>query len=165
MGKSQKKATKIQSKQDSKRNHLRFDLGFNPYKLTVHFFSKIGKVGKAFLFICLFVLLTGVFCYPSTKTFYNETRNTEKLAIELSALNDRNATLKSNVDALNTDQGIEDKAKSDYGYVKNGEGSALVQGIERSKENNLPKFVDVDDIKADGSWFTPFLDLIFGYED
>ena len=165
MGKSQKKAAKIQRSQKANPNKS-FNIGKNSRAaLFFGWFSNRGKVVKVLLTGLLFISLVITFCYPSAKTYYTEMRKTQKYEAELAALDDRNAQLKANVEALSTDQGIEDKAKNDYGYVKEGEGSALVQGIERDKQSALPAYVDPDKIEVDDAWYTPTLDFIFGYSN
>jgi cell division protein FtsB len=163
MGKSQKKSNKLQQKQKAGMK-LPFNFkGLKFFDSLTNKFSIHNRFAKIALGALLSITLICIFCYAPAKTYYTELRNTQKYAAELEALEARNETLKSNVESLNTDQGIEDKAKSEYGYVKEGEGSALVQGIERQQTYTLPTYVDSSKIEVESYWYTPALDFIFGY--
>ncbi len=110
-------------------------------------------------------MLICVFCYQPAKICYTQFRNTEKAEIELSLVNERNSQLRQNVEALKTDEGIEDKAKSDYGYVSKGDGVARVAGIDVDNSSNLPEYVDANKVCASNDAVTNILDSIFGYDN
>lgn len=96
---------------------------------------------------------------------YSQIRATEKANAELQLVLARNEKLSTNVSALKTDKGIEDKAKDDYGYVKKGEGVAHVSGIDASNSFKLPEYVDSNKVTAPTSALTDVLDAIFGYDN
>ena len=128
-------------------------------------FSSFNIFAKIVCFLILTILLVCIFCYQPAKTCYTQIRNTQKASVELSQVESRNEKLKANVDSLKTDQGIEDKAKNDYGYVVKGEGSAHVSGINKEETSKLLEYVDSDKVKAPESPLTDLLDGIFGYDN
>ena len=158
MGRSHKRAAKIQ--QEAARNTFSKSAMCKPTKLS---FSKIaenfmglGRVSKALTYCLMTVLLLCIFCYQPAKIYYTA---------ELQAVQERNDKLNAAVEALKTDEGVEDKAKSDYGYVKDGEGAVLVTGIERHSANTLPEYVDSKKITSPNTWYSGILDTIFAYDN
>ena len=120
---------------------------------------------KVVIFMVATIALVCIFCYQPAKICYTQIRNTEKAEAELSLVQARNEKLSSNVSALKTDEGIEDKAKDDYGYVKQGEGAAHVSGIESSDNSKLLEYVDSNKVTAPDTAITKILDSIFGYDN
>lgn len=167
IGKRSKKAVKLQANQS--KGFKDIDLpSLLPISLIQQAFSKISSLGvvtKSFLFFVLSIVLICVFCYQPAKICYTQFRNTEKAQIELSLVQERNSQLSQNVEALKTDEGIEDKAKSDYGYVSKGDGVARVSGIDVDNSSNLPEYVDANKVRASSDAVSNILDSIFGYDN
>lgn len=90
-------------------------------------------------------------------------RETAKAQAELAAVQNRNSELSASVEELKTNEGIEDRATSEFGYVKDGEGAATVTGIEKKEANSVTPSINSDDISAPEVWYSPALDTIFGY--
>ena len=111
------------------------------------------------------IVLVCIFCYQPAKICYTQIRNTEKAEAELALVQARNEKLSANVSALKTDEGIEDKAKDDYGYVKQGEGAAHVSGIETQDSTKLLEYVDSNKVTAPDTAISKILDPIFGYDN
>ena len=111
------------------------------------------------------IVLICVFCYQPAKICYTQFRNTEKAEAELELVQARNEQLNQNVEALKTNEGIEDKAKSDYGYVSKGDGVARVSGLNVDNSSNLPDYVDSNKVCASDTTVSNILDAIFGYDN
>ncbi|MDO4842117.1 MAG: septum formation initiator family protein [Phoenicibacter congonensis] len=127
--------------------------------------TSLGRFPKTLLLTLTSIALVCVCCYQPAKVYYTQVRETQKSQAELVAVEARNAKLKAAVESLQTDEGVEDKAKSDYGYVKEGEGAVVVTGIEKKTNNNLPEYVDSKKIASPDTWYSGVLDSIFGYDN
>lgn len=161
MGKMQKKATRMQSGQKNYSNNF--------LNTKIRRLSKIidGKNlnSKKGLIVFLFIGLIIASCYMPAKTYYLQTKETSKLGQEYSLVQARNEKLKNKVDELTSNEGIEASAHTNFGYVKDGEGNAYVQGIQVQRDSNMVEYVDPEDISAPSYWYTPLLDFIFNYKD
>ena len=91
-------------------------------------------VGVA-LAACL--VLTGIFLYPSAKQYYVTMRECDRLQAEYEAIENRNANIQSEVDALATDAGVEDRAREEFGWVKTGEHAVNVRGLDVGEDLSL----------------------------
>ncbi|WP_232050940.1 FtsB family cell division protein [Arabiibacter massiliensis] len=115
------------------------------------------------LAVCL--VLSGSFLYPAAQQYYQALREHDRLAAEYAALSDRNDALQSDVNALQTDSGIEARAHEQLGWVKEGEQTANVRGLDLPEE--APTFranITSDSIETPETWYSPFLDPLFGVE-
>ncbi len=163
MGKSHKKAMNMQSSKEHKIPFPKFS-----FSSPINVFSRIGdfgRVAKIVLAAAFLIIAVCICCYPSAKMYYTQARTTERLAAELSAVNSRNSQVEQNVNALNTDEGIEASAHEEFGYVKKGEGSAIVSGIESESSSKMVQYVDSKSITAPDKWYSPILDFVFGYDN
>lgn len=129
---------------------------------------KGGPGGKARIVLAVVVVLVlcCVIVYPMGKGYYQTMREGQRLQAQIDAVNERNATLQDEADALQTDEGIEAQARDDYNYVKEGEHAASVTNAQGSSgSTDLPAQVDEDSIKAPQTWYYAILDVIFFYSD
>lgn len=114
--------------------------------------------------VCL--VLACSFLYPSARTYYQAVREEARLQLVYDALSESNAALQSTVDALQTDAGVEARARSQYGWVGEGEQAARVSGVQDVQEEaEIATKVQADQIKAPTMWYSPLLDLVFGVEN
>lgn len=113
--------------------------------------------------VCL--ALSCSFLYPAAQQCYHAVREHDRLAAEYAALADRNAALQSDVNALQTDSGIEARAHEQLGWVKEGEQTANVRGLDVPEESSTFRAnITSDSIEAPETWYSPFLDPLFGVE-
>lgn len=108
------------------------------------------------------------FIYPTARGYYHSVRQNAQLEAEYAAIQERNAALQQEVDSLQSDQGIHDRAHELYGWVGSDENSVLVQGIERSTEGKTSGYqasIAPDSIPAPETWYSPVLDWFFGYDN
>ena len=113
-------------------------------------------------------MFTCVFLYPSAKQYYTSVRENDRLQAEYAALQERNAALEEDVSALQTDAGVEARAHDQFGWVKEGEETANVSGLDleqkTAEEQSLTPNITSDSIELPQTWYTPMLDALFGVE-
>ena len=162
MGSQHKKATRLQGdaashgksgssmKVDSKSE------GFNFKRIASSpVFIVLGAV-------LLCVLFCGVFLYEPAKQYYQEMRERDRLELEYAAIQERNESLESSVNYLSTDEGVEDKAREEFGWVKEDEHAVSVSGITVEQESDFTANIVSSDIKPPDTWYSAFLDPFFG---
>ncbi|MEG0619806.1 MAG: septum formation initiator family protein [Raoultibacter sp.] len=116
-------------------------------------------IGAAIIVACL--ALSCVFLYPAAKDFYLAVRQQAQVQAEYAALEQRNTAIQAEVDRLSTSEGIEDKAREEFGWVKAGENSVSVHGLEEETAINLNADVAEKSIAAPATWYSPILDALF----
>lgn len=115
------------------------------------------------LIIVAAIVLAVVIIYPVAQPYYVAMRDGQRQEAQIAAVEARNAELGAENEALKTDEGIEAQARKDYGYVKEGDKSAVVTNVGEGSSSGLPDQVDVDEIKAPQSWYYSILDTVFFY--
>ena len=71
----------------------------------------------------------------------------------------------ASVDALSTEAGIEDAARTQLGWVHEGEHAVSVSGLaEKDEASEFRGNIVSEDITAPDSWYSDLLDPIFGVE-
>ena len=84
---------------------------------------------------------------------------------EYAAIEQRNASLESEVNALQTDAGVEDRAHQQFGWVKEGEQTANVKGLTpKEDESTFTANIIPGSVKAPETWYSPLLDAVFGVQ-
>ncbi|MEG0375434.1 MAG: septum formation initiator family protein [Raoultibacter sp.] len=117
----------------------------------------------ASMMVAACLILSCVFLYPTAKQFYVTSRQHDQLAAEYDALQQRNAAIQSEVDTLSTDAGIEDRARKEFGWVKEGENAVNVYGLETyGDDSTYNKAVAAGSVEAPETWYSPVLDILFG---
>lgn len=158
MGSSQKKASSMQSKSSP----LVSSKGFSPKRtFEVPSFSKKITIPA---FTLVIVALFAFALYPPAQQYYTQMREVERLSAEYAAIEARNQAIQDNIDALQTDEGIEDKAHSEFGYVKQNEKTASVAGIDVEEKSDFAANIVPGSIPAPQTWYSGFLDAFFMYD-
>lgn len=104
--------------------------------------------------------------YVPVKNYYTAVRDQAKAEIALEVVTTRNAALIEDVALLTSEAGMEDRARDQYGWVKQGENAVTVVGLSEGGEPSAAEIlrtVTLNDIKAPETWYSPFLDSVFGY--
>ena len=112
--------------------------------------------------------VSGAFLYAPAKDYYIASRDAAKTQAEYNRVSQENSQLQSDVESLSTDEGIEDRAREDYGWVKEGENSVSVSGLssDRDQSTNASSKADTaSEAKAPTTWYSGILDAFFGYKD
>lgn len=111
------------------------------------------------------LVLSCVFLYPTARQYYVTVRQHDQLQAEYAALQQRNEAIRSEVDNLSTNAGIEDRARKEFGWVKEGENAVNVYGIDSSgDESAYNKAITPGSVEAPETWYSPVLDVVFGVE-
>lgn len=118
-------------------------------------------IASAAVAACL--VLSCLFLYPAAQQYYHAVRENDRLTAEYAALADRNESLEGTVSSLQTDSGIEQVAHEQFGWVKPGEETANVRGLEVSeKESSFRANITPGSIEAPETWYSQLLDPLFG---
>lgn len=157
MGSTHKKATRMQNSASKDKPGF----GIPSLKLGDGALVRILKglaVVACIAAICAFV-------YPSAQQYYVTTREYQQLQAEYEAIQERNAVMQREVDSLSTSEGIEDKAREEFGWVKEGENAVNVYGLEGVEdESRYSKGIQPGSIQAPETWYSRFLDPLFGIQ-
>ncbi len=110
-----------------------------------------------------------VFIYPSAQQYYIELRDHDRLQAEYDAVAARNEAIQGEVDYLSTDEGMEDAARSELGWVYEGEQNVVVSGLpeeteQESTNEKVRKQVVSGSVSAPDTWYSSILDPFFGYD-
>lgn len=158
MGASQKRATNMQSKGSVMSTLGGFAV---PRSFEV---PSISKKITTPLFVLLIVAVFVFALYPPAQQCYVQMREVERLAAENEAVQARNEALQNNIDALQTDEGIEDRAHSEFGFVKDDEKTASVAGIDVEDDSRFAANVISGSVAAPETWYSGVLDVLFMYD-
>jgi cell division protein FtsB len=113
--------------------------------------------------IVLSLVFAAVMLYPVAREYYLVKRENDRLTAEYQAVIERNNRIQQQIDELQTPEGIEDRAREEFGWVREGEEAVNVTGLNVSESSTvLPAAVGVGSIKAPESWWTRLLDEFFG---
>lgn len=116
------------------------------------------------------VLLVCLFLYQPAQQYYQSVRENARLEAEYAAVLDRNASLSETNAALQSDAGIETELRDRYNYVKSGEQTANVSGLADSDASasvtaNVAGNISTGSVSTPTTWYSPVLDVVFGYHD
>lgn len=160
MGAKHRRAARMQNAKSAQASAKRgFSLGsLASLKSSPKFIASTAVV------VCL--VLSCAFLYSPAQQYYHALRERDQLAAEYAALEERNGALESDVSSLQTDAGIEDRAHEQFGWVKKGEETANVRGLDLDEEeaSSFRANITPGSVEAPETWYSPFLDALFGVE-
>lgn len=112
------------------------------------------------------VVALGAFLYEPAQQYYQALREHDRLEMEYQAVEDRHGRLQADLADLQTDSGLEARAHQQLGWVKKGEQTANVRGLDVDITENslLQANIDPSDIELPQTWYSPILDPLFGVE-
>lgn len=164
MGRSQRKSARMQA--DAAAN------GKKGFSLPLHFSLgtfRNSRPARISALVCACLILACAFVYPSAKDAYVAVRNQDQAQAEYQAILSRNDEIQNRVNLLKTDEGMEDLARSEYGYVFANENAVKVIGLSSKSiaadAENQTAAVASGSVPAPDTWYSPFLDKFFGYEN
>jgi cell division protein FtsB len=103
--------------------------------------------------------------YPVLRDYYIASREHERLLAEYAAVLERNERVALQISNLKTPEGIEDRAREQFGWTKEGEQAVNITGLSISDSSTaLPAAVSTSSIVAEASWWTDFLDMVFNVQ-
>lgn len=155
MGASQRKSTRMQNGERPARPAFSLPV---PRFLASHMTGALVALAA--------VVLTCVMLYPQCASYYNETRQLQQLQAEYDALVSYNQQMQAQIDYLNTDEGVEDYARSELGWIRSDETMVSVEGVEPSSAEDDASGrapYSVTDVATPDTWYSGVLDFVFGY--
>ena len=109
--------------------------------------------------------LLAVAIYPGLQNWWQVRRDMQLLQSESDALAHRNDQIQALIDALGTAEGIESRAREEFGWVLPGEDAVNVSGLDsHNSSTSLPESIAPGSLRPDIDWITDTLDFIFNYE-
>ncbi|MCL1891042.1 MAG: septum formation initiator family protein [Coriobacteriia bacterium] len=111
------------------------------------------------LFCLVFAFLT---LQPVLREYYVASRAHDLQMAEYAAVLDRNEKIESQIASLETPEGIEDRAREQFGWVRKGEEVVNITGLELSDSSTvLPAAIAPGSVAAESNWWTNLLDYLF----
>jgi cell division protein FtsB len=111
----------------------------------------------------LFLVLAAVVLFPVWRDHYVAQREYESLKAEHQAIVARNEKIQQQLKDLETPEGIEDRAREEFDWVKQGEQAVNITGLDiTNSSTDLPTAVESGSIEAAEDWWTQTLDEFFG---
>ena len=160
MGSTQRKS--VRSMAEGENGKRGFSLPF-----AVPFTGSISAWATRGIVSLIAVVFAVTMLYFPCQNYYNETRQLQQLQAEYDALQEYNTQMQNQVDYLNTDEGIEDYARSELGWIRPGEHVVSVEGVTpstgTSRSNDRVYAIPAGSVAAPDTWYSGFLDVIFGY--
>jgi cell division protein FtsB len=103
--------------------------------------------------------------YPVAHDFYVAKRHDDRLNAEYQAILERNEKIQGDIDQLYTPEGVADRAREKFGWVREGEQAVNITGLPiGDSTTELPQTVLPGSVESEGDWLTLFLDEFFGVE-
>lgn len=100
--------------------------------------------------------------YGPAQQLYVDIRERDRLNAEYEAVVERNEAIDAQVQALGTDEGIEDMARTQLGWVRKGEHAVSVSGLEPTDISEFRGNIVSEDIPLPDTWYSGILDPLFG---
>lgn len=125
-------------------------------------FSSKAFVASAVVAACL--AFSCVFLYTPAQQYYHELRERDRLQAEYAALQQRNEAIQNEVDYLSTNEGVEDRARREFGWVKSDEMAGSVIGVDVADDSSFRANIVPGSVPAPETWYSNLLDPIFGAE-
>lgn len=168
MGRTHRRSSRMQDSADSKGGKSR-SFAFSPLALLGGIASS-QRATRVFLCVCG-VVFACIMLYGPCASYYTEIRSVQQLQAEYEALQEYNQEVQSQIDYLNTDEGMEEYIRSELGWIRSDEHMMTVEGLSPSAQsqsapdtNNELNTVPTDNLKAPDTWYSGVLDTLFGYQ-
>lgn len=155
MGASHRRFSRMQQKDSSRSGRVKMPEAKRPL------FARAPFVVACATVLCLG--LGAAFLYGPAQQLYTDIRERDRLAAEYEAVTERNAAIEAQVEALSTEAGIEDAARTQLGWVHEGEHAVSVSGLaEKDATSEFRGNIVSEDIVAPDTWYSDLLDPLFG---
>lgn len=119
---------------------------------------------RVFFGVIALLIVAVAVLYPIGCTYYQALRQEQTLQAELDAVNQRNEQIDAENKQLETDEGVENQAREEYGWVKDDERATVVVNSGDSGSGDMPSQVDGSKIEPPHTWYYDILDIIFRAE-
>lgn len=120
--------------------------------------------------IAFCVVFSIVFLYQPARDFYISVRENDRLQAQYQAILKTNENLTKDIEQLQTEEGIKQRASDSLGLIENGEQMGYVSGSENTdgrenSANSTSSKLAYKNIKTPTTWYSPLLDFIFNFHD
>lgn len=120
--------------------------------------------GRIALIVIGAIALVAVALYGPARDNYIAYRTSEALSSQLNTINSNNESLRSDVNSLQSREGIEDAARQ-RGYVTDGDTGVSVTGLTSQESTTDAVTESGSETTASASpWYIDVFDFIFGYQ-
>lgn len=101
--------------------------------------------------------------YPVAKDYFQVHYSVAQLEAEYDAVSQRNETIEKQIQWLQTDEGVEYRAREAYGWVKEGESVLNVTGADSTSTSTvLPTAIPSGSVQAESTWVDGLVKKVFG---
>ncbi len=157
MGATHRRASRMQATASANPSKKRTAFSESPLLKSPKLTASIAVVA------CL--VLACVYLYPTARQYYLSVRECDRLQAEYAAVEQRNEAIQSEVDALGTSEGVEDRARKELGWAKVGEHAATVRGLDGVEdESTFTASIVAGSTQVPETWYSVWLDPFFGVE-
>lgn len=159
MGATHKRSSRMQQTAAASPSRHR---GASPAADKGSFFTRPWFMGLAAT--ALTVAFGVVVLYGPAQQLYLDIREKDRLGAEYAAVVDRNEAIDAQVRSLQTDEGVEDMARTQLGWVREGEHAVSVSGLKPKDVTEFRGNIVSEDIPLPDTWYSGLLDPFFGVE-
>lgn len=163
MGKNHKRSARMQSNASSKKKRGLFARFASLFSFLD---PRSPRFSSQALIACATFVLAAVMLYQPVANYYQEVRSQQQLEAEYAVVSDYYSSLKSEVEYLNTKEGLEEYVREELGWVKSGEQVSSVEGLAPRDSTAKQGSITADlsnAVPTPVTWYSPVLDFIFGY--
>ncbi len=159
MGSTHRRSSRMQNEGSSSRSRTS-RAGGEPSSRVSRVVTRPWFIAVAATAFCL--VFTASFLYPSAAQLYHSVRERDQLQAEYAAIEQRNDSIQTTVDALSTDAGVEDRAHQEFGWVSKGENAVTVYGLDLDDESTFTASIVPGSVPAPETWYSKLFGPIFG---
>ena len=157
MGATHRRASRMQATASANPSKKRTAFSESPLLKSPKLTASIAVVAS--------LVLACVYLYPTARQYYLSVRECDRLQAEYAAVEQRNEAIQSEVDALGTSEGVEDRARKELGWAKVGEHAATVRGLDGVEdESTFTASIVAGSTQVPETWYSVWLDPFFGVE-
>ena len=163
MGKNHKRSARMQNTGKSKKGSGILGRLASIFSL---FDPRSPRFSSRALITCAAAVMTVVMLYQPVANYYQEVRQQQQLEAEYAVVADYYSNLKSEVEYLNTKEGLEEYVREELGWVKAGEQVVTVEGLEPRDGTEKKGAITADlsnAVPTPVTWYSPVLDVLLGY--
>lgn len=111
-----------------------------------------------------------IFLYKPSRDLYISSRENDRLKAQYELLMQTNENLANDIEQLQTEEGIKQRATDMLGLIENGDSIGFVEGNEyndgrENSANSTSSKLAYKNIKTPATWYSPFLDFIFNFHE
>jgi cell division protein FtsB len=111
------------------------------------------------------VIAISMMLRPVLSDWWQVRRDNQLLEAESTAIHGRNGQIMRQIEALASPEGIESRAREQFGWVMPGDHAVNVVGVtSRDSSTALPDSITPEQYRPEIDWLTEAIDFLLGYE-